>query len=181
MKKTNVFILTIFFLLPLNNVMALEWFDGQRQGFTLGLGIGYGIVMVDSPAPKKNIGSPMLSGTLSYAFNDSFQLGLGKKVLMGFKYNNKSVYQELGGIVLDFFMDDYYITVGSGIGGAANKFSLDNYLYGDSSFIGLGYTLSEGLNVEFVIGNAKFETTNSIIVTPERETFFGILLTTHIY
>ena len=181
MKKTNVFILTILFILPLNNVMAFEWFDGQRQGFTLGLGIGYGVVKVDSPAPKENIESPMISGTLSYAFNDSFQIGLGKKVLMGFKYKNKSVYQELGGVVLDFFMDDYYITVGSGIGGAANKFSLDDYLYGDASFIGLGYNLSEGLNVEFVIGNTKFETTNSIIVTPEKETFFGILLTTHIY
>ena len=181
MKKTNVFILTIFCLLPLNNVIAFEWFDGQRQGFTLGLGIGYGVVKVDSPAPKEDIETPMISGTLSYAFNDSFQIGLGKKALVGFKYKNKTVYQELGGIVVDVFIDDYYITLGSGIGGAVNKISLDDSLTGDASFIGLGYNLSEGLNIEFVIGQAKFDTASSIIVTPEKETFLGILFTTHIY
>lgn len=180
MKKNNFFVVAIFCLLPINSLFA-DIFDGQRQGFVLGLGIGYGITRVNSPAPMEDINTPMISGSLSYAFNDQFQIGFGKKALINFKYNNESVYQELGGIVLDFFMDEYYITVGSGIGTAANKVSLDDYLAGDAAFIGLGYELSENLNMEFVVGQATFDTSNSTIITPEKETFFGILFTTYIY
>ena len=177
MKNINIATL-VFFLMLAHPAFA---FDGQRQGFVLGLGLGGGIVQPQQGAGgKESVSSLLMSGSLSYGFNDSFQLGLGKKVA-SFKYNNGKVYQELGGIVADIFFDQYYLTLGTGISGAVNKVSLDNYLVGKSSFIGLGYELTPGLNIEYVLGNATFDTAGSSVVTPERETFFGVLLTTFIY
>ena len=178
MKRVKVFMLLILYFISFNSSLA---FDGQREGFVLGLGIGAGVVNASGNGQTTNVMSPMLSGSLSYGFNDIFQLGVGKKALVGFKYNNETVYQELGGITAEFFMDDYYITLGAGISGATNKFSLNDYLLGNASYIGVGYEFSQGLNLEFVVGNAKFDTTSSTVVTPEKETFFGVLLTTYLY
>ena len=177
MKKVNAIILILLCLFSFNHSFA---FDGKREGFVLGVGLGFGAVNPQGTGDRKNVSSPLISGTLSYGFNDYFQLGFGKKVL-SFKYNNKTVYQELGGIVVDFFIEDYYLTLGSGISSATNKISLDNYLLGDASFLGIGYEFTSGFNVELVTGNAKFNTTGSSVVTPEKEVFYGVLLTTYFY
>lgn len=128
---------------------------------------------------------PMLSGNISYAFNDSFQIGFGKKVV-NYKFSNTPVYHELGGLVIDVFFDDYYLTFGTGTGSAINKFSISNFslsdvALGNGSFVGFGYEFSEGLNLEFVVGNGKFDASKNSVVTAENITFSGVLLTTYIY
>lgn len=156
-------------------------FDGKREGFVIGFGLGAGFVMPAGDGDnKKNISSPFMSGTLAYGFNDNFQIGIGKKVV-SFKYNNKTVYQELGGFIVDVFLDDYYVSIGGGVSGAVNKVSLDDYLLGNASFVALGYEFTQGFNAEFVVGSAKFDTSNSTVVTPQKETFLGVLLTTYFY
>ena len=173
----NICSTILLFFITLNYAVA---FDGQRQGFVLGLGLGAGFVNPQGTGKKENISSPFLSGTLAYGFNDHFQLGVGKKIV-SFKYNNKTVHQELGGIIADFFINDYYLTLGTGVSSATNKVSLSNILFGNASFVGLGHELTPGLNAEFVIGNATFDTAGTSVVTPEKETFFGVLLTTFFY
>jgi len=74
----------------------------------------------------------MLSGSIGYAFTDSFQMGFGKKVVT-YNFNNMSVYHELGGIQLDFFIDDYHLTLGARTAGAANNFKLNDFAFSSNS------------------------------------------------
>lgn len=177
MNKINVVIVSALCFLFVNSAFS---FDGQREGFVLGIGAGGGLVTPAGSGSTNTQTAPILSGTIAYGFNDNFQLGLGKKVVI-FKYSGKTVYQELGGIVFDVFFDDYYVTLGAGISGASNTVSFNNYLFGNASFIGVGYEFTEGVNVEFVLGDAKFDTSSSSVVTPEKETYIGVLLTTFFY
>lgn len=179
MKKYKLIVVILSCLLSSNGAYG---FDGNREGFVIGLGIGAGVVNYTG-VESGNEFVPMISGNLSYGFSDNFQLGIGKKALMGFKYNNETTYQELGGIVADLFFDDYYITFGTGISGAVNdfSFSLSNVSMGKASYVGVGYEFSDNFYIEYVLGEATFDNTSSTVSTPDKETFFGVLLTTFIY
>lgn len=177
MNKKSILLLGLLFIVSLGPVQA---FDGDREGFVIGLGVGAGYVDYQGSAESGQAFVPLFSGTLSYGFNDSFQLGLGKKAIMGFKYNGQTVYQELGGIVADFFFQDYYLTLGTGTGGAVNKIQFKDVSLAQTTYIGLGYEISSNLYIEYVLGTATFKT-NPSVTAPEKETFMGVLMTTFIF
>jgi len=179
MKQLQLLFSLILFFIMFQNTFA---FDGQREGLTFGVGIGAAHLTNTSSTVSERKLSPLLSFQVSYAFNNNFQLGLGKKSILS-TYSGKDFYSEIGGIVVDYFIDNYYLTLGANVAGSANKISVqpDSVLIGKGSFIGLGYKLEDHMYLEFVLANAKYDTSATSIVSPEKENIFGVLLVFHFF
>ena len=161
-------------LVNLLAVTSANAWDGKRQGFLLGLGMGYGNLEysdVQSTYLSSNNQTAKVSGTsfmpkIGYAFTDDFALLYYRHPFNFNAENSQGSSQELTAcaevIGFNYYFGNLYLGAGSG-----NSYffkGTDNYevnaLQGTGAVFSLGYEFSKHYAIEFTSMSGTLENNN---------------------
>ena len=146
MKK--IIIPTIATLLLVTNASA---FDGNKEGFMLGIGAGVSSVKTTYTGGNSRDTSFATSLKLGYGFNEQLAVYLASESGV-YKYNGKGETADtsLIGIGLDYYIDQnspFYVTGMVGLG-SVNKLKKAKVQTGYGFLIGAGYEISDHITLQ---------------------------------